>query len=501
VTYNTLIIIVECIIFYGKMRRFGVFASTIAAAALLISCVSASPQLSFGAPSSQDNEDYDDISVRAGLLAEELGRDPVTGQLSGELTDEEQSPDAKPKSNQGGDFCCCASSRSACPGGQGGGSGSFVDAIVPRGGENKKSDANDPRSGGDYEDDDISVRIVTDFDYEDTNDNIQRCPAGTQRCCYRSRSALSQVRNQCRSIGNEEQWGQFCSDPNVRDTTADGFQCGERFPVETSGLRKGQAKPYEFPWTCLVLNGNNDFLGTCAIIPNNRNNDISRGTDRVITAAHKLSSVQANDEIKVRIIEYDASGFNNPETESHQEFTVTKFRVHPQFQSKRLSHDVAILFLSQNIALTSTKAVNAACLPRCANMFDYQFRNGTGTRCWVAGWGKDKLGGNFQFIQKKIDVPIQPNRIICENALRDAFRRQGLSSRGLRLSESEICAGGEKGKDACEGDGGAPLVCQADTGRWYVVGLVTWGVGCAEPDVPGVYANVHNMLSFILGNP
>jgi secreted trypsin-like serine protease len=39
-----------------------------------------------------------------------------------------------------------------------------------------------------------------------------------------------------------------------------------------------------------------------------------------------------------------------------------------------------------------------------------------------------------------------------------------------------ICAGGEKGNDACAGDGGTPLMCEiAD--RMYITGLVAWGIG------------------------
>ena len=36
---------------------------------------------------------------------------------------------------------------------------------------------------------------------------------------------------------------------------------------------------------------------------------------------------------------------------------------------------------------------------------------------------------------------------------------------------AEFCAGGEIGHDSCKGDGGAPLVCEAEDGRWHVVGL------------------------------
>merc|ERR1712130_131230 len=60
------------------------------------------------------------------------------------------------------------------------------------------------------------------------------------------------------------------------------------FPAPARGLQHGEASPGEFPWTCLVLNQNNDFIGSCAVIPNDSSNNNGRGTRKVVTAAHKL---------------------------------------------------------------------------------------------------------------------------------------------------------------------------------------------------------------------
>ena len=56
-----------------------------------------------------------------------------------------------------------------------------------------------------------------------------------------------------------------------------------------------------------------------------------------------------------------------------------------------------------------------------------------------------------------------------------------------------ICAGYQHGKhDSCQGDSGGPLVA-----RNKLVGVVSWGIGCAEDGFPGVYARVSSVRDWI----
>lgn len=340
----------------------------------------------------------------------------------------------------------------------------------------------------------IGTRIVN-IDYSDTQTSSpQVCRAGTKTCCYHSSVDLSSLSHTCSAQQAPlVDWSQTCNESIER---SNGHQCGVRSFTTKEGLKHGESSPGEFPFTCLLLNQNNEFIGTCALIPSGSHNNNSRGNVKIITAAHKLK-LKEHDELIVRVGEYDASGFNPPETIEHQEYTVSRFLMHPQFNERRLSNDIAILYTQKPIILK--RNVNTACLPSCRDQFNHTFNNGTGIRCWVAGWGKDKVNGEFQFIQHKVDLPLVDDNN-CNAKLKDALNKQkrGQGNR-FSLKSSEICAGGEVGKDACTGDGGSPLVCQAKSGRWTVVGLVTWGVGCAS-HVPGVYARVSEFQSWIDAN-
>lgn len=77
---------------------------------------------------------------------------------------------------------------------------------------------------------------------------------------------------------------------------------------------------------------------------------------------------------------------------------------------------------------------------------------------------------------KKVELPIVP-QAQCEVAINKA-----LSRTDYKLHESFLCAGGEEGVDACQGDGGSPLACEIEgmPGHYYQAGIVSWGRFCRK---------------------
>ena len=51
--------------------------------------------------------------------------------------------------------------------------------------------------------------------------------------------------------------------------------------------------------------------------------------------------------------------------------------------------------------------------------------------------------------------------------------------------------------DSCQGDSGGPLTCQSSTGPPILIGITSFGIGCARPRIPGVYARVYPQSDWI----
>jgi len=283
-------------------------------------------------------------------------------------------------------------------------------------------------------------------------------------------------------------------------------KCGQRNFKPLPNRGKNQASPGEFPWMCLVLSEDpakpkpnwDKIIAHCVIVPETFDNDVSYGTNKVITVTNRLSGISDPDKVKVRIVSFDRSKNSQ---ENFQDFLVVNMRNKNPNLIRVGKEDLTFIKLKTTIDLRFNNHLSAACFPTCDDMFDVEFKNGTGPNCWASGWGSGRQGGDFRNTLRKVNVPIMSNER-CQPAIRNALKEAGkigLSKR-LTLHESEICAGGN-GEDACDGDGGAPLVCEGASGRWYVVGLVAWGEGCGKPGVPGVYTRISYFKDFIDSDP
>ncbi|XP_037911851.1 trypsin-like isoform X2 [Hermetia illucens] len=59
--------------------------------------------------------------------------------------------------------------------------------------------------------------------------------------------------------------------------------------------------------------------------------------------------------------------------------------------------------------------------------------------------------------------------------------------------KTQICAGNlNEGKDSCQGDSGGPLICGNK-----LTGVVSFGAGCADKEIPAIYTSVPTYLKWI----
>jgi len=206
----------------------------------------------------------------------------------------------------------------------------------------------------------------------------------------------------------------------------------------------------------------------------------------VLTAAHKVAEFEGNPgDLVVRCGEWDTQTTGEPL--DHQDRTVNHIVSHAEFNPRNLGNTIALLFVENDFELADH--IDTICLP--AYQENFELSKG----CYVKGWGKDVFGkeGEYQVVLKEVSLPM-----VSDAQCLDWLRATRLGRR-FRLDQSFVCAGGEEGKDACRGDGGGPLVCpkRDDPSRFVQVGIVAWGIGCGQAEVPGVYTAVAEQACWI----
>jgi len=165
--------------------------------------------------------------------------------------------------------------------------------------------------------------------------------------------------------------------------------------------------------------------------------------------------------------------------------TVERVIMHPDYTTIGIVNDICILKFNSNgnINLEAHKA-DAVCLPNAGD------EPAHGTRCWSAGWGLMQEGRSPAIELQEVDLQIYSHEE-CEKT----------QNSGYLIESAHLCAGWPQGgKDACSGDSGGPLICADEERQPVLMGITSWGFGCARPDTPGVWTRVSSYLDWIEEN-
>lgn len=193
--------------------------------------------------------------------------------------------------------------------------------------------------------------------------------------------------------------------------------------------------------------------------------------DWVLSAAH--CEVQNSD--TVLLGRHDLS---ESDGETH---SISFVLTHNDYNETPHDNDIALIKLASPSSQTPVTLIDAA-----------DTSSQPGDDATIVGWGALSEGGSTSDTLQQVSVPIVSNGE-CDDVYGN-------------LTDNMLCAGEELGgEDSCQGDSGGPLMVRAsDTAPWQQAGIVSFGIGCARPNIFGVYTRVSKYVDWIeacRGNP
>ncbi|QPF82268.1 serine protease [Bradyrhizobium genosp. L] len=220
----------------------------------------------------------------------------------------------------------------------------------------------------------------------------------------------------------------------------------------------------DFPWQVILIAG-----GTPDYIRSPFCGGSLVGYQWVVTAAHCMAGIA--DPKLVDIV----SGSTFPRYQGEGDRVgVTQITVHPAFNADTYENDIAVLKLTRAVKLGESIKLPLPTLDIPPN-----------SNATVSGWGAVVAYGAMTDRLLKADVPVVDN----DTCNRDAYNGD--------VKIGMLCAGyREGGVDACQGDSGGPLMAKV-SGVPTLIGVVSWGRGCALRLKYGVYTRVTSYAGWL----
>ena len=206
----------------------------------------------------------------------------------------------------------------------------------------------------------------------------------------------------------------------------------------------------------------------------------------VLTAAHCVSDRKSTKPLNLRV----AVGLTALNHDSAQARDVESIAIHPAYDAHRFEYDAALLRLAEPVDLTTAIPI------RPAGPADTSLEM-PGTDLTIIGWGSTRPHLPGRKAKNKSPKYAHSLRQTTVTVIDDEQCLQAYHGKRVTpVAPAMMICAAQPGRDSCTGDSGGPLFATTPDG-FVLVGIISWGVGCAAPDHPGVYTRISALTDFL----